>query len=69
MINFEKIFVFVTYSLYAFIIITLMSNLGKCIGFEQMEDLGISLVFGAVYIHLMIMDEKKKDKDEKDEVD
>ena len=47
-----------------------MDNLGKIIGFEQMEELGISMVFGAVYLQLMIMDKKKKDKEEeKDGVD
>lgn len=61
---FEKIFVFVIYSLFAFVVITSMDDLGKCIGFEQMEELGISFVFGAVYLHLMIMDKKKKDKEE-----
>jgi hypothetical protein len=35
-----------------------------------MGELGISIVFGSVYMHLMIMDKKKKDKEEeKDEVD
>jgi hypothetical protein len=67
---FERIFVFVNYSLFAFILITSMSNLGKLIGFEEMGELGISIVFGSVYMHLMIMDKKKKDKEEeKDEVD
>lgn len=66
---FERIFVFVTYSLFAFILITSMEDLGKIIGFEQMEDLGVAMAFGAVYMHLMIMDKKKKDKEEKDGVD
>ena len=64
---FERIFVFVTYSLFAFVLITSMSNLGKLVGFEEMEELGISVVFGAVYMHLMILNDKKKDKEEKDE--
>lgn len=64
---FERIFVFVTYSLFAFVLITSMSDLGKLVGFEQMEELGISIVFGAVYLHLMIMDKKKKDKEEEKE--
>ena len=47
-----------------------MDNLGKIIGFEQMEELGIAIIFGAVYLQLMIMDKKKKDKEEeKDGVD
>ena len=62
---FEKIFVFVIYSLFAFVVITSMDDLGKLIGFEQMEELGISFVFGAVYLQLMIMNDKKKDKEEK----
>lgn len=67
---FEKIFVFVIYSLFAFVVITSMDDLGKLIGFEQMEELGISFVFGAVYLQLMIMNDKKKDKEEeKDGVD
>lgn len=61
---FERIFTFVIYTCFAFVLITSMSDLGKCIGFEQMEELGISFVFGAVYLHLMIMDKKKKDKEE-----
>lgn len=36
----------------------------------SMEDLGIAIIFGAVYLQLMIMDKKKKDKEEeKDGVD
>ena len=66
---FDRIFCFVMYSCCAFILITGMEDLGKIIGFEQMEDLGVSLVFGSVYLHLMIMDNKKKDKEEKDGVD
>ena len=67
---FERIFTFVNYSLFTFILIMSMDNLGKIIGFEQMEDLGIAIIFGAVYLQLMIMDKKKKDKEEeKDGVD
>ena len=67
---FERIFTFLIYTCFAFILITSMEDLGKIIGFEQMEELGISMVFGAVYLHLMIMDKKKKDKEEeKDGVD
>ena len=61
---FERIFTFLIYTCFAFILITSMEDLGKIIGFEQMEELGISMVFGAVYLHLMIMDKKKKDKEE-----
>jgi hypothetical protein len=46
-----------------------MEDLGMIIGFHQMGILGISMVFGAVYLNLMIMDKKKKDKEEKDGVD
>ena len=67
---FERIFTFIIYTCFAFILITSMEDLGKIIGFEQMEELGISMVFGAVYLQLMIMDKKKKDKEEeKDGVD
>ena len=67
---FERIFTFLIYTCFAFILITSMEDLGKIIGFEQMEELGISMVCGAVYLQLMIMDKKKKDKEEeKDEVD
>lgn len=62
--KFDRIFCFVVYSFCAFILITLMGNLGKLIGFEQMGNLGIGLVFGSVYLHLMIMDNKKRDKEE-----
>lgn len=61
---FERIFTFLIYTCFAFILITSMEDLGKIIGFEQMEDLGIAMVFGAVYLNLMIMNDKKKDKDE-----
>lgn len=68
--KFERIFCFFVYTFFAFILITSMEDLGKCIGFEQMEDLGVAIIFGAVYMQLMIMDEKKKDKEEeKDGVD
>lgn len=63
----ERIFVFLIGGFCAFILITSMDDLGKCIGFEQMEELGISMVFGAVYLHLMLMDKKKKDKEEEKE--
>ncbi len=67
---FDRIFTFLTYTCFAFILITSMEDLGKIIGFEQMEELGISMVFGAVYLQLLIMDKKKKDKEEeKDGVD
>ena len=66
---FDKIFCFVEFSFGAFAFITSMEHLGKIIGFEQMGDLGIGLVFGSVYLHLMIMDNKKKDKEEKDTID
>ena len=66
---FDRIFCFAIYSFCAFILITSMEDLGKIIGFEQMGDLGISMVFSAVYLNLMIMDNKKKDKEEKDGVD
>lgn len=66
---FNRIFTFVVYTCFAFILITSMEDLGKIIGFEQMGVLGISIVFGAVYLQLMIMDKKKKDKEEKDGVD
>ena len=67
---FERIFTFLIYTCCAFILITSMEDLGKIIGFEQMEDLGIAIIFGAVYLQLMIMDKKKKDKEEeKDGVD
>ena len=61
---FERIFTFLIYTCFAFILITSMEDLGKIIGFEQMEELGISMVFGAVYLQLLIMDKKKKDKEE-----
>ena len=67
---FERIFTFLIYTYFAFILITSMEDLGKIIGFEQMEDLGIAIIFGAVYLQLMIMDKNKKDKEEeKDGVD
>ena len=66
---FDRIFTFLVYTCFAFILITSMEDLGKIIGFEQMGVLGISMVFGAVYLHLMIMDNKKRDKEEKDGVD
>lgn len=46
---FERIFTFVNYSLFTFILIMSMDNLGKILGFEQMEELGISMVL-AQYI-------------------
>lgn len=63
---FERIFTFVINTFFAFILITSMDDLGKIIGFEQMGILGTSMVFGAVYLNLMKMDNKKKDKDEKE---
>ena len=67
---FERIFTFIIYTCFAFILITSMDDLGMIIGFEQMEDLGVAIIFGAVYMQLMIMDKKKKDKEEeKDGVD
>lgn len=59
-----RVFCFVVYSFCAFVLITSMSDLGRIIGFEQMGDLGIAMVFGAVYMHLMILNDEKKDKEE-----
>ena len=64
---FERIFTFLIYTCFAFILITSMEDLGKIIGFEQMEELGISMVFGAVYLQLLIMDKKKQDKEEEND--
>ncbi len=61
---FDRIFCFALYTCCAFILITSMEDLGKIIGFEQMEDLGVAMTFGTVYMHLALMDEKKKDKEE-----
>ena len=66
---FERVFCFIVPAFFAFVFITSMDDLGKIIGFEQMGILGISMVYGAVYLQLMIMNEKKKDKEEKDGVD
>ena len=67
---FDRVFTFLMCTCFAFMLITSMENLGKLVGFEQMGELGISIIFGAVYMHLMIMDNKKKDKEEeKDGVD
>lgn len=66
---FERIFTFLVYSSLAFVMITSMKDLGKVIGFEDMGDLAISIVFGAVYLNLMIMDNKKKDREEEDGAD
>lgn len=65
---FERIFTFLIYTCFAFILITSMEDLGKIIGFEQMEELSISMVFGAIYLQLLIMDKKKKDKEEEKDV-
>lgn len=65
---FDRIFTFLTYTCFAFILITSMEDLGKIIGLEQMDELGISIVFGAVYLQLLIMDKKKKDKEEEKDV-
>ena len=66
---FERVVCFIVSAFFAFVFITSMDDLGKIIGFEQMGVLGISMVYGAVYLHLTIMNDKKKDKEEKDGVD
>lgn len=63
---FERVFCFLVPTFLAFAFITSMSNLGKCIGFEDMGKLGIAIIFGAVYMHLAMIDMKKKDKEEKE---
>lgn len=63
---FERTFCFIISTFLAFVLITSMEDLGKIIGFEQMEDLGDAIIFGAVYMHLALMDANKKDKEEKD---
>ena len=70
MSRFERIFCFIVNTFFAFGLITTMSYLGKTIGFEQMEELGVSLIFGAAYMHLAWLDSKKRDKEkEKDGTD
>ena len=61
---FDRIFVFVTYTCFAFMLITAMDDLGRMIGFEQMGVLGISIVFGFVYSNLTSTDSRKRDKEE-----
>ena len=68
--KFEKVVCFILYTFFAFVLITSMEDLGKCIGFEQMEDLGVAIIFGAAYMHLAVLDNDKEDKEEeKDGVD
>jgi len=62
---FEKVVCFISYVSLAFILITSMEDLGICIGFEQMGDLGVAIIFGAMYMHLAVLDNDKKDKEEK----
>ncbi len=64
---FERIFTFLVYTFFAFVFITSGGDLGKLIGFEQMKDLSVAIIFGAVYLNLMIMNDKKKDKEEEKE--
>ena len=63
---FERVFCFLVSTFLAFVLITSMSNLGKSIGFEDMGKLGIAIIFGAVYMHLALLDNEKKDKEEKE---
>lgn len=64
--TFERVICFIVSTLCAFAGITAMSNLGKSIGFESMEELGIAFIFGAVNMHLAMLDMEKKDKEEKE---
>lgn len=61
---FERIFCFIASTFFAFVFISSMDELGKAIGFEQMRDLGVAIVFGALYMRLAVMDAEKKDKEE-----
>jgi hypothetical protein len=55
---------------FAFMMISSMEDLGRLVGFEQMGELGVAIIFGSVYMHLTALDVKKKDKEEeKDGVD
>lgn len=64
---FERTFCFIISTFLAFVLLTSMEDLGKAIGFEQMGDLGNAIIFGAVYMHLTLLEGNKKDKEEKDE--
>ena len=59
MSTFERTFCFMVYTFFAFGLITTMPYLGKIIGFEQMEELGVALIFA----HMAWLDSKKKDKE------
>lgn len=52
---FDRIFTFLTYTCFAFILITSMEDLGKIIGLEQMDELGISMVFAFFTIGSIII--------------
>lgn len=65
---FDRVFTFLMCTCFAFMLITSMEDLGKLVGFEQMEDLGVAIIFGAVYMHLITLDNKKKDKEEKEKM-
>lgn len=61
---FDRTFCFIMSALFAFFFIVSMGDLGSIIGFEHMEELGVAMIFGAVYMHLTSLDTKKKDKEE-----
>lgn len=61
---FDRTFCFIMSASFAFFFIMSMGDLGSIIGFEHMEELGVAMIFGAVYMHLALLDAKKKDKEE-----
>ena len=61
---FERVVCFIVSVSFAFVFIVSMADLGKTIGFEEMKDLGVAIIFGAVYMHLAMLDANKKEKEE-----
>lgn len=64
---FDRVFTFLMSTCFAFMLISSMEDLGRLVGFEQMGELGVAIIFGSVYLNLMIMNDKKKDKEEEKE--
>lgn len=61
---FERIFCFIISASFAFFFIVSMGDLGRINGFEHMEELGVAMIFGAVYMHMALLETEKKDKEE-----
>lgn len=60
----EKLFNFLIFTFFAFVVIDSATRLGEIIGFPDMTYVGISTLLGAAMMRIIELENKNKDKDD-----